>query len=414
MQLSGSWRAALERRRRTSSSPSASPHRWQTRAALIALLPLGLAALAAAGPGTGLPGSHASPAERAVQVRITAQEAAQPTPAGVVASALRPIPRYRTAPEPAASAPTAGGDAPVNPAALVGDVVQFAPGPLGIPGIMLNAYKHAADLMAQIQPSCGLPWYLLAGIGKIESGHASGGAADSRGNTTTTILGPVLDGHLAGNAVITDTDGGALDGHASYDRAVGPMQFMPGTWSHYGADGNNDGAADPNNVYDATFAAGRLLCAAGSNLSDPAATTGAILTYNHSMAYVKNVQAWAHAYATGAYPTPSELPPISPEDKAIDAPDGAEPAPTPEDLPDPPTPAEAPEPETLPGTDIPATTVEVPGLPPVQLPKIELPKIELPCLFNCPPPPPPAPEPAPSTPKEGTPGAAPAPGQPTP
>ncbi|WP_235671132.1 lytic transglycosylase domain-containing protein [Tomitella fengzijianii] len=386
-------------------------HGRRARVALIALLPLGFAALAAAGPGGVLPGSHAAPAERSMQVRIAAQETVQPTPVGVVASAMRPIPGYHTAPEPDASSSAAGsGNAPVNPAALVGDVVQFAPGPLGIPGIMLNAYKHAADLMAQIQPSCGLPWNLLAGIGKIESGHASGGAADSRGNTTTKILGPVLDGHLAGNAVITDTDGGAVDGHASYDRAVGPMQFMPGTWSHYGADGNNDGVADPNNVYDATFAAGRLLCASGGNLSDPAATTGAILTYNHSMAYVKNVQAWAHAYATGAYPTPSELPPISPDETAIDAPDGADPAPTPEVLPDPPAPPKAPAPETLPGTDIPATTVEVPGLPPVQLPKIELPKIELPCLFNCPPPPPPEPAPA----AEGTQSPAPQPAPETP
>lgn len=394
-----------------------SPHRLLTRLALVGLLPLSFAALAAAGPGSGLPGTaarpaHPQPAEQSLAVRTAAEQSAPPAPAGVVASALRPIDAYHSAPAPAAApAMGAGAAGGPNPAALVGDVVSLPPGPLGIPGIMLGAYKHAADLMAQVQPGCHLPWYLLAGIGKIESGHAGGGQADSHGNTTTRILGPVLDGHLAGNAVITDSDGGALDGDTGYDRAVGPMQFMPGTWNHFGADGNNDGVADPNNAYDAAFAAGRLLCASGGDLSDPAATTSAILTYNYSMAYVQNVQAWAHAYQTGAYPTPSELPPIGPGDTSIDAPPDLTPAPTPEHLPDPPAPQAAA--ETLPGTQIPATTVEIPGLPPVQVPKlptIELPQITLPCLINCPPP---TPEPAPTPqPAPADPAATPAPPNP--
>src|SRR5699024_9269582 len=111
------------------------PHRWQSRLALAALLPLGFAALAAAGPGQGLPGSSAHPAERSMAVRTAAQENAQPTPAGVVASALRPIAPYHSAPPPVPGFPsgsTATGANPPNPAALVGDVVQYAPGPLGI------------------------------------------------------------------------------------------------------------------------------------------------------------------------------------------------------------------------------------------------------------------------------------------
>lgn len=388
--------------------PSAKPgpgHRWTSRVALLALLPLGLAALAAAGPGSETPGSpatdgppqaaahtrapSAAPA-RSIDVRNTAQHSDGPAPAGLLPSALRPIDPYHTAPMPDPSALNPAGSSgsggrngsdasQPNPAALVGDIVHLPAGPLGIPGVMMRAYKHAADLMAQAQPTCHLPWTLLAGIGKIESGHAGGGQADGDGNTSYRILGPMLDGHLAGNAVIHDTDGGAIDGDPHYDRAVGPMQFMPGTWAHFGADGNNDGVADPNNVYDATFAAGRLLCASGADLSDPADTTGAILTYNHSMAYVQNVQAWAHAYATGAYPTPSELPPIGDDDKAIDAPDDLEPDPTPDELPDPPKPPDQDDDTgdgVIPGTDIPVTTIEVPGLP----------DITVPCLTDCPPP----------------------------
>src|SRR5699024_3561136 len=48
--------------------PSGASHRWQSRLALAALLPLGFAALAAAGPGHSLPGSSAQPAERSMAV----------------------------------------------------------------------------------------------------------------------------------------------------------------------------------------------------------------------------------------------------------------------------------------------------------------------------------------------------------
>jgi len=52
-----------------------------------------------------------------------------------------------------------------------------------------------------------------------------------------------MDGSLAATAVVVDSDGGALDGDARYDRATGPMQFLPGTWRSIGADGNGDGVA---------------------------------------------------------------------------------------------------------------------------------------------------------------------------
>ncbi|MGU3292249.1 lytic murein transglycosylase [Williamsia sp. M5A3_1d] len=180
-------------------------------------------------------------------------------------------------------------------------------GPLGIPGIMLRAYKLAADRVGAENATCKLPWFLLAGIGRIESGHAGDGSVDASGTTINPIAGPVLDGSLAGNAVITDTDRGAIDGDPTHDRAMGPMQFIPSTWAAWGSDANGDGRADPNNIFDATYSAGRYLCAGVSDIMAPQHRVAAVLRYNNSLEYVSNVLTWALAYATGAVPTASVL-----------------------------------------------------------------------------------------------------------
>ena len=90
---------------------------------------------------------------------------------------------------------------------------------------------------------------------------------------------------------------------------MGPMQFLPGTWSRYASDGDGDGRADPQNVFDASLAAARYLCSGGLNLRNQAQTLTAILRYNNSMAYATNVMGWANAYATGVMPV--DLPVIT-------------------------------------------------------------------------------------------------------
>src|SRR6202008_3817201 len=94
-----------------------------------------------------------------------------------------------------------------------------------------------------------------------------------------------------------------------YARAMGPMQFLPGTWSRYASDGNGDGKADVQNVFDASLAAARYLCSGGLNLRDQSQVMAAILRYNTSMPYAQNVLGWAAAYATGVIPV--DLPPIT-------------------------------------------------------------------------------------------------------
>ncbi|MGH3627358.1 MAG: lytic murein transglycosylase, partial [Sciscionella sp.] len=183
----------------------------------------------------------------------------------------------------------------------VGPLSTQPAGPLGIPGSMLRAYKHAQTLLAASDPGCHLPWWLLAGIGRIESGHARGGQLDAEGTTLSPILGPVLNG-TAGNAMIPDTDSGIFDHDTTWDRAVGPMQFIPSTWRRYAVDAHGGGAANPNNAYDATAAAGRYLCAGGGDLADPAQRAAAVFRYNHSDSYVSTVLTWANAYAHGVTP----------------------------------------------------------------------------------------------------------------
>ncbi|MGH3887304.1 MAG: lytic transglycosylase domain-containing protein [Pseudonocardiaceae bacterium] len=184
-------------------------------------------------------------------------------------------------------------------------------GPLGIPGVVLDAYQRAEQTLAASQPGCHLSWSVLAGIGRIESGHARDGRIDTAGDTLGPILGPALDGS-PGVAAIADTDRGLLDQDTVWDRAVGPMQFIPTSWRSYGVDANRDGQASPHNIHDATTAAGQYLCAAGGDLTDPTQLQAAVFRYNHSATYVTIVLRWAQAYLSGVTPTPPAPGPIPP------------------------------------------------------------------------------------------------------
>lgn len=174
---------------------------------------------------------------------------------------------------------------------------------LGIPSTVLSAYEKSTDTLQRSQPRCHLAMPLLAAIGKVESGHARGGNVDEAGTTRAPILGPALNGG-PGVAAIRDTDGGAYDGDAVWDRAVGPMQFIPSTWRAWAADGNGDANSDPNNVYDATLAAGRYLCAGGRDLATSDGLRQAVLSYNHSESYLRLVLSWMRVYAGGAVAVP--------------------------------------------------------------------------------------------------------------
>ncbi|WP_159664386.1 lytic transglycosylase domain-containing protein [Streptomyces mexicanus] len=188
------------------------------------------------------------------------------------------------------------------PSATAGPSTPQTPAEAGIPATVLDAYKKAAAELRADKPGCNLPWELLAAIGKVESGQARGGRVNAEGTTLTPILGPVLNG--SGFAHISDTDHGAYDGDATYDRAIGPMQFIPSTWAWAGRDGNGDGKKDPNNVYDAALAAGHYLCRNGWDLSNAADLDKAILSYNNSRDYLNTVRSWLEYYRRGTHTIP--------------------------------------------------------------------------------------------------------------
>jgi hypothetical protein len=148
---------------------------------------------------------------------------------------------------PATGAPTGGSGATLLPAG------QPPTGQLAdIPSAMLTLYITSARRCP------GLPWTVLAAIGKVETDHGRGPEVSPAG-------------------------------------AEGPMQFMPGTWAEYGVDGDGDGVASIWDAADAVPSAADLLCANGGG--DPARLSGAIFQYNHAGWYVQLVLDWAGVYA---------------------------------------------------------------------------------------------------------------------
>ena len=170
------------------------------------------------------------------------------------------------------------------------------------------------QLLIQESQQCpGLPWTVMAGISKVESNHGrfGGSALGLDGSILPSIIGIPLDG-ANGTARIVDSDDGRWDGDTVWDRAVGPFQFIPGSWRIFGGDGNNDGEADPNNVFDAVPAMRRHLCPDGKVVDVEAA----VFSYNRSRDYVESVLDWARRYTgpltTSALPVAGYALPIPP------------------------------------------------------------------------------------------------------
>ncbi|MHB1170966.1 MAG: lytic transglycosylase domain-containing protein [Lacisediminihabitans sp.] len=226
----------------------------------------------------------------AIVVFLSPQHSLMPpaTPAATVAVA---------APLPAASATNAG---PGITGAVTAAWVSKTASATGIPHTALQAYAAATLVVAAQDATCGLSWNTLAAIGWVESRHGQihGGTIDASGLVTPPIYGVALDGN--GVALVPDSDGGAIDGDPTGDRAVGPMQFLPSSWRNWRVDASGDGVEDVQNIFDASFAAAHYLCRAGGNLRTHEGWRTAVLAYNGSSQYLQDVINAANRYAAEA------------------------------------------------------------------------------------------------------------------
>jgi Transglycosylase SLT domain len=183
--------------------------------------------------------------------------------------------------------------------------LAFAPGDSGaapsaaaaeIPPLVLAAYQRFAGTCP------GLRWQLLAGVGKVESGHGTAGGAQLQpdGEVVPFILGPPLDGQGAGGnttALPVGPFAGQWGLTGPWQQALGPMQLLPGTFQAWAVDGNADGRTDPHQIDDAVATAANYLCGPAHAVTDERA---ALLRYNHSDAYVDDVLRWAAVYSTSS------------------------------------------------------------------------------------------------------------------
>ncbi|WP_442933919.1 lytic murein transglycosylase [Micromonospora sp. CPCC 206171] len=172
---------------------------------------------------------------------------------------------------------------------------------VGISPVAMQAYGYAELVLAETNRSCQLSWTTLAAIGYVESRHgqANGASLQSTGRAEPEIIGDPLDGQ-GGRSRITDTDRGLFDRDTVYDRAIGPMQFIPTTWQEIGVDADNDGRKDPHDLDDAALAAARYLCKGGRNMTIPGDWWGAILSYNDVRRYAQDVFDKANQYGVAS------------------------------------------------------------------------------------------------------------------
>jgi cell wall-associated NlpC family hydrolase len=132
-----------------------------------------------------------------------------------------------------------------------------------IPPAYLVLYLDAAETCP------GLPWGVLAGIGKVESDD---GRSDAPG----------------------------VHSGANFAGAEGPMQFEPATFAEYAVDADPAARLSVYDPADAIYTAAAMLCANGAASGTQSGISQAVFTYNHSQAYVTSVLAWAARYTTPA------------------------------------------------------------------------------------------------------------------
>jgi cell wall-associated NlpC family hydrolase len=150
----------------------------------------------------------------------------------------------------------AGSDGGGTDAAGAGAVAAGGGGP-AVPAAWVALDRSAAATCP------GLPWGVLAAIGRVESDSGR-----------STLPGVHNGANPAG--------------------AEGPMQFEPATFAAYATVGPGGAVpASPYDDVDAVYTAAAMLCANGGRT--PASLATAVWDYNHAATYVETVLVLAHA-----------------------------------------------------------------------------------------------------------------------
>ncbi len=173
---------------------------------------------------------------------------------------------------------------------------------MGIPSAALAAYQRAETVINAADTTCNISWQLIAAIGRVESDHGrvNGNSLDEDGLATPGIYGIALDGKN-NTARILDSDAGLYDADEEFDRAVGPMQFIPSTWLVVGVDADGDAERNPQDIDDAALASAVYLCSGDDDLSTEDGQRSAVYRYNHSQSYVDLVLSFMNAYLEGDF-----------------------------------------------------------------------------------------------------------------
>jgi hypothetical protein len=199
--------------------------------------------------------------------------------------------------------PASAIEAPASVGDAVGRAAALTPGSASsIPQAALSAYQRAEAVINKADPSCALPWELIAAIGRVESDHGrfGGNTLDDQGVARPGIYGIALNGKN-NTQDISDTDAGQYDNDTRHDRAVGPMQFIPSTWAVVGVDGDSDGTRNPQDIDDAALATAVYLCSGDDDLSAEKGQRASVYRYNHSNDYVDLVLSIMQAYMDGDF-----------------------------------------------------------------------------------------------------------------
>ncbi|MCW6005897.1 lytic murein transglycosylase [Micromonospora sp. CPCC 205371] len=287
-------RPRAPRPRQAASAPRAWAARPSGRITLPGLLLAALVGIGAASGAVLIPATATDRVSGTATPTPEATESLAPDAGGPIGTGgpYTPYPTGTATPTTGTGSGTTSG----RPADVLANWASQAASKVDVPLVAMQAYGYAELVVAQTNPSCNLKWTTLAAIGKVESNHGRFNATlSNNGQSLPRILGPPLNGQ-GGTQRILDTDQGELDGDPTYDKAVGPMQFIPTTWRQHAIDADNDQAKDPNDIDDAALAAGNYLCQGGRDLSNGQDWWNAILSYNDVRPYAQSVFDAANDY----------------------------------------------------------------------------------------------------------------------